>query len=369
MFIVSKLKPDKIIKTANGSGLVRIFKYGDTTSESEREHITNMLNDLHNHERWVICDCRPELGLLNAPGLSVVRRRGVLFLRNLPSREEHVDGCKFKYVKSLPWLSQQNSITPQGSDESVSEDFSMGSPEILLRHLIIKSEWVSCDPEYSFLSMIKKVSNISESITVNGNILSNILEQSVSKIFTTDDTSTDRVLMFITHSIDWVTQSLIRADKENTKSLSINGGIVPARPVEGPLIEGPYLTLVTEQNIAGEIIRACSYIPVSERKYPVPVLTEDERQLSKIIRAYFEWIYKAEEHSMGYGKKLSDICFMDYGLTLISSNAILDLSVVDSADSILCCNDEILIGREWLKSCSGRNANELKAKIRGFLVI
>jgi hypothetical protein len=371
MIIVNKSDPSVVVEGASGAGLLRVLKYGETTSDSEKNHITQLLKALHSKEQWVVCNCRPGLSLVSSPALSVVQRKGVLFLRNLSSREAHADDCKFKYIKSLPWLSNQTTIPdPLILNEKVSIAWS--NPARILLTLIVRSEWTSYDCEYSFLSMIKKVAKVAESISIEESPLSEILNQSAKNMFSQHDKVT-KVSMSIIHSIDWLSQSLIRIDEGGERVLKINGGIIPVRPVDQPgttAIEGPFLALVTQRVVCGEVIRMCAYIPVSERKFPVPILTEGERIISKIIRGYSEWIFKAEGKAIGFGKIISDNAFINYGFTLTSPDASCDVLLTQSGSGIEIEEGRLSVSESWISGIVEHRvkANALKSAIRKQLI-
>lgn len=366
MKIVSKDAPDVAIPNRQSAGLIRILRKGDITSTSQEAHIKKLLRDLHDNKQWIVCDCRPELSLLESPCLSVVERGSVLFLRNLPSRESHLEGCRFKYVKSLPWLADQRSLSSGAEVGESNKIYSLNNPASILLHLILSTEWLSYDSDYSFLNLIDRVHKESSNLSIGDRLLSDVLNQSPSNIF--KNATIPEASLVIIHGIDWSNRLLLRDGNSECLSLEINGGIQPVQPLKLGLVEkGPYLALVTRYEINGMEVRSCSYIPVSERKNPIPSLSCSERSFAKLFCGYAEWLGAAEGVSMGLGKRVQCEYYLADGFQISSSIKTGSVQFYDDLNEPLIDGEIILIPSDWLL-CEGdllqSRSNILKAMIR-----
>lgn len=375
MRIVSKNAPNKALKNNVSAGLVRVWRRGDISSSSQEIHIKKMLKTLHDEGLWLVCDCRPELSLLESPCLSVVKRGDVLFLRNLSSRHSHLDTCKFKYVKSLPWFSHQNnlSVDANKTKTDMHQCFSLYNPNAILRHIIKQSEWLSYDPSSSFIDLIKRVSNESHLIKLDINDreipLSDILNQSPKNLFKSN--ASPSVSLVIIHEIDWMKRALLRRDIDGDHELLINGGISPVRPFDTKNISsGPYLALVCKYEIEGQEVHSCSYIPVAENKNPIPVLSESERNFSTLFIHYSMWMIKHNGLEMAIGKSVSSDGDVLNGFQISSDKKTKFIQFVD-LEKIEINENIISIPNNWC-DCDGEDKkkknNFLKAIFRSELL-
>jgi hypothetical protein len=361
--IVNKSSPTEVVKSINKAALIRLRRKKEITSNTKEEHLTTLLNDLHTEDQWLICDCRPELDLAFSPGMSVVKRGGVLFLRNLPSRTNHDNDCVFKYMKSLPWLSKQEVLDPEFSTFAFKE-FSLANPAELLLSLVREAEWLSFDPDFEYMSVIEKVASIAQGFSVDGEKLSDVLKQSATPLFKGDQDP--KVFLFVSHEINLMKQALIRNVGDQNDECHINGGIVPAIPLS-EIPNGPYLTLVTSRFIDNTRILSSAFIPVSERKCPVPILSKAERGFAVLMKNYASWLNKSEGVTIGFGKVVAGLEHLPYGFSIYSGEKVgqvkfvVDKGVVLDGDT-LNISDSLFEDR-----LSAEQSNFIKAKLRELL--
>src|SRR5690606_37396193 len=109
--------------------------------------VYRFLSKAHREGTWLICDCRKELDIETAPGLSVVLRKGHYHLRNLPSRSEHRSNCPFLYFKQTPWIQPERvAIKPAVTTSKepnlyFSASWEEVNPAYLLYRLLEESGW------------------------------------------------------------------------------------------------------------------------------------------------------------------------------------------------------------------------------------
>lgn len=364
MNIVDKSRPKEVVKRINKAALIRLRRRKEITSNSKEKHVTTLLNELHSADQWLICDCRPDLQIECAPGMSVVKRGGVLFLRNLPSRKTHDDGCMFKYMKSLPWLSKQEVLIPECDPPSIKK-FSLSTPAELLISLVRDAEWLSFDPDFEYLSMIEKVALVSQGFSVDGENLSAVLKQSATPLFNNNDEA-PKVSLFVSHDINLRRQALIRQIGDQNSECHINSGIVPAVPLS-VIPDGPYLTLVTSRVIDDTRVLSSAFIPVSERKCPVPVLSKAERGFAVLMQNYATWLNKSEGVTIGFGKVVAGVEQLPYGFSIYSGEKSGQVKfTVDKG--IVLDGDTLNIAKSIFEDrLTSEQSNFIKAKLREML--
>lgn len=363
MNIVDKSRPTEVVKNINKAALIRLRRKKEITSNTKEEHLITLLNDLHTADQWLICDCRPDIELACSPGMSVVKRGGVLFLRNLPSRKNHDNDCVFKYMKSLPWLSKQEVLDPESST-FVLKEFSLANPAELLLSLVREAEWLSFDPDFEYIAMIEKVTSVAQGLSVDGDNLSKVLKQSATPLFKGDEDP--KVFLFVSHDINLMTQTLIRNIGDQSSECHINGGIVPAIPLSA-IPSGPYLTLVTSRIIDNTRILSSAFIPVSERKCPVPVLSKAERGFAVLMKNYASWLNKSEGVTIGFGKVVAGLEHLPYGFSIYSGEKIAQVKFVVDKGVVLDGDTLNISGSLFEDRLSSEQSNLIKAKLRELL--
>lgn len=280
MYIVHKNEPNKIVRTlsAKDNSLLLQRVIGGVSSSVDPS-LKDLLVSLHEEGVWVICSCRPDLPIESQPALAVVKRAGTYFLRNLPSREEH-KGCRFSYVRSAPWLAEG------GTAESVADDDGeiLGIASIQ-RKLMKRAGWFGYDQEWTFLSAIEAVDAESAHVTVGGAALKGRLSQSGKELFRSPG---EAFGLCVVHEVDWSGLQLTRLERQFRLTRRFEGGIVPAQPGVS-VSEGPFLAFIAPLR---EGYFAASVLPVLSSRVPVPVLSDGERSIARLLVDYSDWLFK-----------------------------------------------------------------------------
>ncbi|MCA6065380.1 hypothetical protein [Thalassolituus marinus] len=285
MYIVHKSEPNKIVRTlsAKDNSLLLQRVIGGASSSVD-PGLKDLLVSLHEEGVWVICSCRPDLPIESQPALAVVKRAGTYFLRNLPSREGHKD-CRFSYVRSAPWLAEGETVEGDAAESVAGSDSEILGIASIHRKLLKRAGWSGYDQEWTFLSAIEAVDTESAHVTVGGAVLKGRLSQSGKELFRSPG---EAFGLCVVHEVDWSGHQLTRVERQLSLTRRFEGGIVPAQPGIS-VSEGPFLAFIAPLS---EGYFAASVLPVLSSRVPVPVLSDGERSIARLLVDYSDWLFK-----------------------------------------------------------------------------
>ena len=349
MYIVAKHDPTTIISRLSESLIL------DLSSRKASADVLKLLSSMHSSSNWLACDCKGDVSA-TSPCLAVVLRDNRYYLRNLPTRDEHSEGCPFSYMRSTSW-SVPGSEVPEGCSVDFPE-WAVLDGGVLLSHLAVRSGWGWYGPEYSFKDRLDRMAMTAREMCVGGVPLATGFSQTHAPSSLIDGVE-KMVSVFIAHDVDMKEGVVFRTDGYRQV---FHDGVRHARGY--PVCSGPFLVLATaNRSNACYVAESAFYIPIASKKVPFPVLVEAERIFLDAIMSYIDWIFTTYEIEISISRVSDEWRYVPRKFLIECNGAALEILLHMDGDDVYVEEGVLMVGVDSVADYKSWS-NAIKFEIR-----